>query len=308
MSKNWTADQIPDLSGKAAIVTGGSSGLGYETVKALAAKGAEVTIASRTLANSEKARKQILEQIPEAKLKVMHLDLGDLDSVRVFADQFKKSNSRLDILMNNAGVMTVPYEDIKNGKTGQMQTNHLGHFALTALLLDLIKKTPDSRVVTTSSLAYKKGKMDFDNLLFESKKGYSPTKAYGRSKLANLLFTFELQRLFEINNINSKALAAHPGLSLTNLGRHVEKKVYFKLFGPLLKLIVQSAEIGALPQLRAAVDPHVKGGEYFGPQGFGEITGFPVMVKTNKASQNTEDAKKLWEVSEKLTGIKYTFE
>jgi len=294
-------------SGKTIIVTGGSSGLGFESVKALASKGADVTIASHSMTNMENARISILAENPAAKIKIRELDLGNLDSIQKFAKQFKKEHNQLDILMNNAGVMTVPYQDIKNGKQSQMGTNHFGHFALTGLLLDLIKDSPKSRVVNTSSLAYKQGKMDFNNLLFEKEDGYTSMKGYGRSKLANLLFIYELQRFFDLNNIDSLAMAAHPGLSLTNLGRHVDKKIQFRIFGPLLKIIVQSPAMGALPQLRAAMDPGVKGGECYGPDGMFEITGYPVFRKTNKASYNNEDARKLWEISEKLTGVIFDF-
>lgn len=308
MSKEkWTADNIPDLTGKTIIVTGGSSGLGYESVKVLANKGAKVVIASRTMAHMENARNLILAENPSAKIKVMELDLGKLDSIRKFASLFKEEFNQLDILMNNAGIMTVPYEDIKSGKASQMSTNHFGHFALTGFLLDIIKATHNSRVVSTSSLAYKQGKMDFGNLLFESKNGYSPMKAYGRSKLANLLFTFELQKCFQANKINSMAVAAHPGLSLTNLGRHVDQKIQFKIFGPLLKLIVQTAEMGALPQIRAAVDPDVNGGDYFGPDGAFEIAGYPILRKTTAAAQNEDVAKRLWDYSEKQMGIPFVF-
>jgi len=303
----WTTADIPVLKGKTIIVTGGSSGLGFESVKALANKGADVTVASHSMANMEKAKKQILAGNSKAKITLMELDLADFNSIREFANNFKKSHNQLNILMNNAGVMTVPYEDIKNGKQSQMGINHFGHFALTGLLMDLIIETPKSRIVNTSSLAYKQGKMDFDNLLFESKDGYTPMKAYGRSKLANLLFIFQLQRLFLSNEIDSIAVAAHPGLSLTNLGRHVDKKIQFRIFGPFLKLIVQTAAMGALPQLRAAIDPAVKGCEYYGPGGIFEIAGDPVIRQTNKASRNIEDAKKLWKVSEKITGITFDF-
>jgi len=257
------------------------------------------------MANMESARNLILPENPNASIKLMELELGNLDSVKKFVSLFKKDHNRLDILMNNAGVMTVPYEDIQTGKASQMSTNHFGHFALTGLLLDLIKATSGSRVVMTSSLAYRQGKMDFDNLLFESKNGYSPMKAYGRSKLANLLFMFELQQYFQSNNIKSIAVAAHPGLSLTNLGRHVDKKIQFRIFGPLLKMIVQTAAMGALPQIRAAVDPNVKSGEFYGPGGNFEITGYPVLRQTNKTAKNTDDAKNLWEISEKQTGVTF---
>jgi NAD(P)-dependent dehydrogenase (short-subunit alcohol dehydrogenase family) len=181
----------------------------------------------------------------------------------------------------------------------------LGHFALTGLLLPVLKNTPKSRVVNVSSMAHKQGKMDFSNLLFEKGNGYSPIKAYGRSKLANLLFTYELQRYFETNKINSISVAAHPGVSQTNLARHLEDKLFFKILYPIFKIMTQDAAAGALPQIRASVDPHVKPGEYYGPSGFNEMKGHPVKVQSNDRSHNLEDARKLWEVSEKLTGVKF---
>jgi NAD(P)-dependent dehydrogenase (short-subunit alcohol dehydrogenase family) len=306
-NEKWTTDNIPDLSGKTIIVTGGSSGLGFESVKVFAKKGATVIIASRTIANMEAARQSIIAQNPKAKLEIMELNLADLDSVRKFTAQFKKRYDTLDILMNNAGVMTVPYESIKNGTESQFNTNHLGHFALTGQLIDVIKGTPNSRVVVVSSLAYKAGKMDFDYLNFQTKRGYSPMKAYGRAKLANLIFAYELQRRFASNNIDSVAVAAHPGLSLTNLGRHIDGKFMFRVFGPLMRAMIQNADTGAYSQIRAATDPNVKGGEFFGPNGWRQYSGSPVLVKSNRAAQNTEDAKKLWEVSENLTGVSFGF-
>ncbi|MDZ7606706.1 MAG: hypothetical protein U5K79_14210 [Cyclobacteriaceae bacterium] len=181
----------------------------------------------------------------------------------------------------------------------------MGHFALTGWLLDLIVKTPGSRVVNVSSLAHKQGHMDFDNLLYEGAKGYSRIGAYSRSKLANLLFTYELQRFFEGNSLESIAIAAHPGLSNTNLFRHLEKYWMIRQLSPLFTRFTQGADAGALPEIRAAVDPEVKGGEYYGPDGFREMKGFPVLVQSNKASHSREDARKLWEVSEKLTGVRF---
>lgn len=305
MKENWTTEFIPDLSGKVIIVTGGNSGLGYWSVKAFAENGAEVILASRSKENGEKAKAEILNEVPKGNIKVAELDLTDLKSVRRFAENFQQNYSRLDVLLNNAGIMTTPYFTTKDGFEGQVGTNHLGHFALTGLLLPVIQKTPGSRVVNVSSMAHKQGKMDFSNLLFENGKGYSPMKAYGRSKLANLLFTYELQRFFEANNINSISVAAHPGVSQTNLARHLEDKLLFKILYPLFKVMTQDAEKGALPQIRASVDPHVKAGEYYGPSGFNEMKGQPVKVQSNSASHNAEDARKLWEVSEELTGVKF---
>jgi NAD(P)-dependent dehydrogenase (short-subunit alcohol dehydrogenase family) len=307
MSKEkWTTDNMPDLSGKIIIVTGGNSGLGYESVKAFAQKGAEVILASRSVENGEKARSEIEKTGISGKIYVMQLDLMELASIRRFASTYKEKYKRLDVLLNNAGIMTTPYFLTKDGFEAQMGTNHLGHFALTSHLLDLIKKTPGSRVVNVSSNAHKWGKMDFDNFLFEDGKGYSPMKSYSRSKLANLLFTYELQEQFENHHVDSIAIAAHPGSSQTNLVRFIDGKMIFKIFKPLLMLMTQNQEQGALPQIRASVDPNVKGAEYYGPNGFGEMKGLPVLVKSNTASHKREDAKKLWKISEKLTNVSFT--
>ncbi len=303
MKNNWTTRNIPDLKGKVIIVTGGNSGLGYWSVKAFAEKGAEVILASRSIENGEKAKTEILNEIPEGKIEVDELDLADLESVRRFAKNFQQKHSRLDILLNNAGIMTTPYFKTKDGFEGQTGTNHLGHFALTGLLLPVLKKSPKSRVVNVSSMAHKQGKMDFDNLLFENGKGYSPMKSYGRSKLANMLFTYELQRFFEGNKIDSISVAAHPGVSQTELFRYLDEKWYFRMVRPLFKAISQEGKMGALPQIRAAVDSDVKGGEYYGPSGFMELKGYPVKVQSNGRSHSEEDARRLWEVSEELTGV-----
>ena len=291
---------MPDLSGKVIIVTGGNSGLGYESVKAFAEKGAEVILASRSLEKGQAAKAEIGNT--KGKIVVMPLDLMDFASIKDFAEQFKQNYSRLDVLLNNAGIMTTPYFLTKDGLEAQNGTNHFGHFALTGQLIGLIKSTPNSRVVNVSSNAHKSGKMDFDNLLFENGKDYTPMRSYGRSKLANLLFTYELQRRFQANHINSIAVAAHPGVSQTNLAKYLEGKFWFKMLRPLFVLLTQSAAQGALPQIRAAVDPNVKGGEYYGPHK--GMTGFPVIVPSNAASHNVEDAQRLWEVSEQLTGAK----
>jgi len=305
MKENWTTENIPDLNGKVIIVTGGNSGLGFWSVKAFAEKGAEVILASRSKENGDKAKAEILKEVPEGKIEVAELDLADLESVRRFAKSFQQKHSRLDVLLNNAGIMTTPYFKTKDGFEGQVGTNHLGHFALTGLLLPVIEKTSGSRVVNVSSMAHKQGKMDFNNLLFENGKGYSPIKAYGRSKLANLLVTYELQRFFESKEIDSISVAAHPGVSQTNLARHLEDKLFFKILYPVFKIMTQDAAAGALPQIRASVDPLVKAGEYYGPSGFNEMKGQPVKVKSNGISHNENDARKLWETSEELTGVRY---
>lgn len=301
----WTTADMPDLTGKLIIVTGGNSGLGYESVKAFAIKGAEVVLASRSGEKGEEARAEILKSVPGGKITVMQLDLGDLESVRNFAKSFGKSYKKLDVLLNNAGIMMSPYFQTKDGFEGQFGTNHLGHFALTGLLMEVLLQTGNSRIVNVSSGAHKRGEMDFENLQFDNGKGYSPIKAYGRSKLSNLLFTYELQRKLEAAGKDTIAVAAHPGVAMTNLARYLEERFLFKLLNPLFKWMAQDQAQGALPQIRASVDPGVKGGEYYGPDGRNEMKGYPVLVPSNEASHNLQDAARLWEESERLTGVAF---
>ena len=301
----WTTDEMPDLKGKVMVVTGGNSGIGFESVKAFARKGAEVVLASRSTEKGELAKKEILQTVSEGNIQVMQLELDDLESVKSFAAEFRKHYQRLDVLLNNAGIMMSPYFKTKDGFEGQFGTNHLGHFALTGLLMETLMKTKGSRIVNVSSGAHKRGEMDFENLQFEDGREYSPMKAYGRSKLANLLFTYELQRKLESAQRQTIAVAAHPGVARTNLGRYMEGKMMYKLLYPVFKWISQDQAMGALPQIRASVDPNVKGGEYYGPDGRSEMKGFPVLVQSNEASHNLGDATRLWEVSEKLTGVKF---
>jgi len=304
--KNWTVDDIPDLSGKVMLVTGANSGIGYESALEFARKGARTILACRNMEKAEAALEKLLQACPGAPVEIMHLDLADLQSVRSFSNAFKAKYDRLDVLLNNAGIMMVPYGKTVDGLERQMGTNHFGHFALTGLLLDLIQKTPGARVVNVSSGGHRMGKMDFDNLLYEGGKKYSPARAYGRSKLANLLFTYELQRLFDAHKVDALALGAHPGGSETNLGNHLEDTFLFKVLVPVLsRFLMQSAAMGALPSIRACVDPQAKAAEYYGPDGFMESKGFPVVVKSNKASHNLEDARRLWEISVELTDVTY---
>ena len=305
-SNNWTITDIPDLTGKTVIVTGGNSGLGFESVKAFALKGACVILACRTVTKGEEAKKRILKFLPTADILVMELDLADLKSIRNFAAKFKQNHARLDVLLNNAGIMMVPYSLTKDGFESQLGTNHLGHFALTGLLLEVLKDSPASRVVNVSSMAHSSGEMDFNNLLYENGKDYSPLKAYGRSKLSNLLFTYELQRFFEKNKMNTIALAAHPGLSDTNLGHYMMEKWYFRLIMPIFFRMAQPASMGALPELRASVDPEAKPNEFYGPDGKRQMKGYPVVVQPKQKAFNKEDARKLWEISEKLTSVIYS--
>jgi NAD(P)-dependent dehydrogenase (short-subunit alcohol dehydrogenase family) len=305
MSENWTAENIPDLTGKVIIVTGANTGIGFEAAKEFARNGAQTILACRNLDKAKAALDQIQEEIPNALAEVMQLDLASLASVHRFANAFKTKHDRLDVLVNNAGIMWAPYGKTEDGFESHFGTNHLGHFALTGLLINLLRKTPGSRVVNVSSSGHRAGVMDFENLMFENGETYSRHGAYGRSKLANLHFTYELQRRFEARNMAAIATAAHPGGSNTDLSRYVENSWWFRLLRPLLVLIAQSAATGALPMIRAAVDPDVKGGDYYGPDGFREMRGFPVIVQSNGASHNETDAKRLWEVSERFTGVSF---
>jgi NAD(P)-dependent dehydrogenase (short-subunit alcohol dehydrogenase family) len=303
--EKWKVNNMTDLDGKVIIVTGGNSGLGYESVKAFTGKGARVILTSRNIKKGEAAKSDIMKAYPEGNIDVMELDLMDLDSTRSFVSRFRETYDRLDVLMNNAGIMMTPYSNTKDGFESQMGTNHLGHFALTGLLLELIKNTPGSRVVNVSSSGHRFGTMDFDNLLFDNGKDYSPMKAYGRSKLANLLFTYELQRHFEAHNIDAEALTAHPGGSRTNLDRYLKGKFWYYLLWPLAYLLTMDQAQGALSQIRASVDKAAVGGQYYGPHR--NMTGYPVVVQSNEASHSREDALRLWEMSEELTGISFEF-
>ena len=307
MADNWTTDAIPDLTGKIAIVTGANSGLGYETALALAQKGAQVIVASRDANKGQEAVSKIQSERPKGSVSFMQLDLANLASVRSFAEQFAKQHNQLDLLVNNAGVMAIPYRTTADGFEMQFGTNHLGHFALTGLLLPIILRTPKARVVTVSSILHKSGHINFDDL--QAKNNYNQDTAYSQSKLANLLFTYELQRKFKAHGSDVIAVAAHPGYSATNL-----QGVGPKMTGSVLKqrmmvvmnaVLAQSAAMGALPTLLAATSPTIHGGEYIGPKGFQEMRGYPVAVKSNTESYSEPTAQRLWKVSEDLTGVQY---
>lgn len=305
MSENWTTRNIPDLTGKVIIVTGANSGIGYEAAKEFARKGAKTILACRSMDKAQTAFDQIRAEIPDALIAIMHLDLASQKSVHQFAEAFTAKYDRLDVLLNNAGIMAVPYGKTEDGFERQLGTNHLGHFALTGLLINLLRKTPNSRVVNVSSTGHRSGSMDFENLMFEDGQEYSRMRAYRRSKLANLLFTYELQRRFDATGANVIAVAAHPGLSETNLANHFIPGWVFKIFMPLFRRMFQSSAMGALPSIRAAVDVDVTGGQYFGPDGPREAQGYPVLVTSNEASHNQADAQQLWERSVELTKVDF---
>ena len=297
MSK-WTTAAIPDQTGRTAVITGANTGLGYETAAALAAKGAHVVLAVRNPDKGKEAALRIERATPGAHVALQELDLTSLDSVRAAAEQLKSNYDAIDLLINNAGVMFTPRSATKDGFELQFGTNHLGHFAFTSLLLDRVLAATGSRVVTVSSLGHRfvRG-IRFDDLQWERE--YSRVRAYGQSKLANLMFTYELQR--RLAGTSTIAAAAHPGGSRTELTRNLPPLVGVatKIVEPLF----QDADMGALPTLRAATDPGVLGGQYFGPDGFGEQRGYPKVVASSAASHDTDAQRRLWAVSEELTSV-----
>jgi NAD(P)-dependent dehydrogenase (short-subunit alcohol dehydrogenase family) len=302
----WTTDEIPDQTGRTAVITGANTGLGLETAKALAARGAAVVLAVRNLDKGKDATAAVTAGAgPGAEVTVQRLDLSSLASVREAADELLAGHDRIDLLVNNAGVMYTPHGTTADGFELQFGTNHLGHFALTGLLLDRLLATAGSRVVTVSSVGHRiRSRIDFDDL--QSEHGYSRVAAYGRSKLANLLFTYELQRRLAAadDDVTTVALAAHPGGSNTELVRNspAPLRALNAVFGPL---IAQSAAMGALPTLRAATDPAAVGGQYYGPGGFRELRGHPVVVASSARSHDADVQRRLWTVSEDLTGVTY---
>jgi NAD(P)-dependent dehydrogenase (short-subunit alcohol dehydrogenase family) len=288
----WSPDAIGSLDGKLAIVTGACSGLGLETARVLSAHGATVVMACRNPAKAETARAAV-----GGRAEVMHLDLASLDSVRTFADALVQRRTAVDLLVNNAGVMTPPRGETADGFELQFGTNHLGHFALSARLLPLYRDRAGARVVTVSSIAHKRGRIDFDNLNAERR--YRRLGAYAQSKLANLLFTYELDRRLRTAGAEAIAIAAHPGYTGTDLQRHIP------LGGALNALLATSPADGALPSLMAATSPAVRGGDYVGPTGVRELRGPPGLVKSTPASHDRAVAERLWEVSEALTGVRF---
>jgi NAD(P)-dependent dehydrogenase (short-subunit alcohol dehydrogenase family) len=299
MSK-WTTADIPDQTGRTAVITGANTGLGYETAAALAAKGAHVVLAVRNLDKGKEAADRITNAAPGAGVAVQELDLTSLESVRAAAEQLKSSHDAIDLLINNAGVMFTPRSTTKDGFELQFGTNHLGHFAFTGLLLDRVLAAKGSRVVTVSSQGHRfvRG-IRFDDLQWE--RDYGRVRAYGQSKLANLLFTYELQR--RLAGTNTIAVAAHPGGSRTELTRNLPPLLAAatRLAEPLF----QDADMGALPTLRAATDSGVLGGQYFGPDGFGEQRGYPKVVAASEPSHDIDAQRRLWAVSQELTSVVY---
>ena len=293
----WTSAAMPDQSGRVAVITGANTGIGFETARLLAARGAAVVLACRSAQRAADAASRIAGEV-----STVPLDLASLDSVRSAAEELRARHPRIDLLVNNAGVMDTPYSTTVDGFERQFGTNHLGHFALTALLLPALLGVPGSRVVTVSSLVHHRGRLDFADLGYT--RGYSPDAAYARSKLANLLFAFEFQRRLTAAAAPTASLAAHPGIAHSELTRYESRtaRLAFTLVAPFM---VQSAVDGASPTLRAATDPAAHGGEYYGPDGRGERRGHPVLAVVHEAARDVGAQQRLWDESARLTGVAY---
>lgn len=302
--KPWGLTHMPDLSGKKAVVTGATSGIGFETAKVLAQKGAEVWLACRDPIQARLAAERMETQGAALPVRVVQLDLASLQSVRECAQELRRQLARLDLLINNAGVMVPPYSLTQDGFELQIGTNHLGHFALTGHLISLLRTTRNARIVTVSSGVHHFGTMNFEDL--HSQRSYQPGRAYAQSKLANLLFTYELQRRLQAAGSETLAVAAHPGWARTELQRHVKGNLLVGWFFKIAqRFLSQDARGGALPTLRAASDPRVSPGDFFGPDGFLQSKGAPVRVNSSTSSRNRAWQQRLWQISEELTGVSY---
>lgn len=307
---DWSEDDVPDQSGRTAVVTGANSGLGFHAARTLAARGAHVVMACRSERKGRNARQRILDESPDASLELEHLDLASLSSIRRFAGRYEGRHDDLHVLLNNAGVMAIPRSETEDGFELQFGVNHLGHYALTGLLIGVVVETADrdgdARVVTVSSEMHRRGKIDFTDL--HGREGYGKWRAYSQSKLANLLFAYELQRRLEDAGTDARSLGCHPGWAATNLQRRgpelMGSTARLLLMKALNTLLGQPAERGALPLLYAAT-MDVEGGCYVGPDGFMNRSGSPEVQRSSDKSYDVEAAERLWRVSEDLTGVEY---
>ncbi|WP_067822274.1 oxidoreductase [Actinomadura kijaniata] len=302
--RRWNAEQIPDQTGRVSVVTGANSGLGLATARALARRGGHVILAVRDEGKGRRAAAQITAEHPGARLEVRRLDLADLDAVRAFADRLRADHPRLDVLVNNAGVMAPPRSLSAQGHELQFACNHLGHFALTGLLLDLLTAGRDPRVVTVSSVNHRRATLRFDDLTGE--RGYAPMAFYNQSKLANAVFGWELHRRLTAAGSPVRSLLAHPGYTATNLQTSATTGLWRVVFGRVGNpLFAQPPARGALPQLYAATDPTARSGEFIGPGGLAELRGEPTRVRPSAAVTDPGIGRRLWEVSERLTDVRF---
>lgn len=298
----YNLDHIPSQKGRLAVVTGANVGLGYEIALALAKKDFEVVLACRNLQRAQRACETIVAAYPHAKLKCLEIDLSKQGSVHAFVRQFHHHYDQVDLLINNAGLMMTPYKITEDGFEEQLATNYLGHFKLTSLLLKTLEKTQGSRIVMVSSLSHKWINFRFDDPHF--KQGYNRRSAYGQSKLACLMFAYELDRRLKGLGFQTRSLAAHPGLTITNIMRHINP-ISRQLVKTIIPWMTEKTEKAALPILRAALDPEVMGGEYYGLSGWREYKGSAVPVNSNKFSKNPQHLDRLFELSQNLTGTKF---
>ena len=300
----WAAAHVPDQTGRVAVVTGANSGIGFETARALALRGARVVLACRNLDKANTAQARILAERPSAITQVLRLDLASLDSVAEFASAFTSAYDRLDLLINNAGLMALPERrTTKQGFEMQLGVNVLGHFALTGRLLPTALATPGSRIVTVSSLAHKRGRIAFEDL--QSEREYSPWGAYSQSKLGDLVFALELQRRLTAAGADTMSVASHPGWTQTELGEDMVEgsKLVGMVFGAIWPVVAMETWKGALPSLVAATSSDVRPGDYIGPNGFGEQRGVPARASKTAAAENPATGERLWEACETLTGV-----
>ena len=303
----WGFEDIPDQRGRVAVVTGANSGLGFYTVRALAQKGCRVIMACRDPLKGEEARQRLLKERPVEEPILWNLDLGDLSSVKGFSDKYHNSMDRLDLLINNAGLMAIPFRKTRDGFEMQFGVNHLGHFALTAQLWSRLKGTTGSRIVNVSSAAHRFGRLQFEDPNWE--KGYRKWGAYGMSKLSNLLFTSELDRRISASGDRVLAASAHPGYADTELqskGALMKgARISARLFNLANRLVAQSAEMGALPSLYAATAEGLEPGGFYGPGGFMRMKGWPAPEMPDPKRVTADAAEKLWVLSESMTGLKF---
>ena len=299
----WTEADVPDQSGRTAVITGGNSGIGFEAARVLAEQGARLFLGCRDQGKAHDAVLRIRATAPGAEVRVVPMDLASLRSVRAAAAQIRSGCEGIDLLINNAGVMMPPYGVTADGFELQLGINHLGHFALTGLLLDRLAGLPGARVVTVSSNSHQAGRINFDDL--QSRRDYKRIAGYGQSKLANLMFTYELQRRLAAAGSPAIAAAAHPGLTRTDLARYLSRVMtaYYVL---VERPLAQSAAMGALGTLRAATDPAVRGGDYYGPVRWRGERGYPQRISSSERSHDEGDQRRLWQESERLTGVRYT--
>jgi len=305
----WTEKNLPDLTGKTIIITGANSGTGFAAAKFMAARGATIIMACRNPEKAKVAVQSIKNGQSDAKLDFIQLDLASLASIKEFSTEFKKKYSNLDILINNAGMSQTPDIKTEDGFEMQMGVNHLGHFALTGQLMDCLVTTKDSRVVTMSSMNHEQGQMNFGNLFLEGE--YHQMRAYEQSKLANLLFSYELSRRLALAGVGVESIAAHPGFVKSNIMKsndYTERSFGFTLMFNIFDLLLaMTPNMGSLGIMRAATDRTLKNGDYVGPTKMGGFRGLPKLLTSSEASNNEKDAQKLWEMSEELTGITYKF-